>query len=88
VTNYKFMSNLIGAVVKTNNMKSDFSHYDDNEDDVEVEGMIIERVEDTNGVSYLVMDEDGLVYQTAFDDIDKVIRFGGNPATYLKPINL
>lgn len=80
-------SNLIGAIIKSSRMKSDFTHNDDNdeEEDTEVVGMIIEMVEDdTSGTSYLVMDENGLVYQTEFNDIDRIISFGGNPTLYLK----
>jgi len=82
-------SNLIGAIVRTAQMKSDFSHYDDETEDTEVEGMIIEVIEDTDGTSYLVMDEDGLLYQTDYNDLDKIIRFtDGNMANYLRPVKL
>ena len=77
--------NLIGAIVKSCKFKSDYSHFDDDEDDVEVEGMIIERVSESDCVSYLIMDENGKVYQTDYDDIDEIISFGGKPSEYLKP---
>lgn len=80
--------NLIGAIVKSCKMKSDYSHvdYEDDEDeDVEVEGMIVERVSEGDCVSYLIMDQNGRVYQTDYDDIDKIMSFGGQPSDYLKP---
>lgn len=78
-------SNLIGAVVITSNTKSDFTHYDDETEDDQVKGMIVERIDDINSsTSYLVMDEDGKIYQTDSNDIDEIVSLNGNPSTYLK----
>lgn len=77
-------SSLIGAIVISERMKSDFSHYDDEEEDEQVQGMIIEKIEDSSSTIYLVMDEHGKIYQTDHNEIERLVSFGGNPALYLK----
>lgn len=81
-------SNLIGAIVLTSNYKSNFDHYDDDEgEDEQVQGMIVERIDDGTTTIYLVMDTQGRVCETDYSEIEKIISFGGTPSEYLKKRN-
>jgi hypothetical protein len=71
---------LIGTVIEAENMISEYTHFEDEESDRNVVGVIIERVNDD---SYLVMDKRGRLYEIEYGDINRILRFNVEPSEYL-----